>query len=55
MTNLQLVEALCRIIEEESRLLSVLYSRLSELDGVTEADLAQITALEAEYNAVMGS
>lgn len=54
MTNLQMIEALCRLIEEETKLLLKLAARLEEIDAVTEAEKEAVEAVRKKYTAFLG-
>ena len=54
MTNLQMIEALCRLIEEETKLLLKLAARLEEINAVTEAEKEAVEAVRKEYVNVLG-
>lgn len=54
MTNLQLIEALCKIVEEETVLIKKLYSRLAEIGEVSADEESAFVSIEAQYVAVLG-
>lgn len=54
MTNLQMIEALCRLIEEETKLLLKLAARLEEINAVTEAEKEAVEAVRKQYVKFLG-
>ena len=55
MSNLQLIEELCYIVECQIKLIRKLSSRLSELDGLSEIEQEAIAGVEAAYSKAIGS
>lgn len=55
MSNLQLIEELCYIVERQIKLIRKLSSRLSEVDGLNEAEREAIAGVEAAYARTIGS
>lgn len=55
MTNLQLIEELCGIVERQIRLIRALSSRLAELDGLSEAEREAVATVEEAYSKAIGS
>lgn len=54
MTNLQMIEALCHLIEEETKLLLTLAARLEEIDTVTDAEKEAVEAVRKKYTQFLG-
>lgn len=54
MTNLQMVQSLCQIIEELIRLVDRLYLRLAEESEITNIEDSALTAIKREYEAISG-
>ena len=55
MSNLQLIEELCYIVERQIKLIRKLSSRLAEMDGLSEAEREVIAGVEAAYAKTIGS
>lgn len=55
MSNLQLIEELCFIVERQVRLIRDLADRLAQLDGLSEAEQEAIRGIEAAYEKAIGA
>lgn len=55
MSNLQLIEELCYIVERQIKLIRKLAGRLAELDGLSEIEREAIAGVEAAYGKAIGS
>lgn len=55
MSNLQLIEELCGIVERQIRLIRALSSRLAELDGLSEAEREAVAVVEEAYSKAIGT
>lgn len=53
MTNLQMIEALCTLCEEQSRIIRAMALRLGELGDTALQD--EIDKADARYKAIIGS
>lgn len=53
MSNLQIIEALCTLCEEQSRIIRAMSLRLGELGDTALAD--EITKANEHYRAIIGS
>lgn len=52
MTNLQIIESLCALLEEETRLIRNLSSQLMQVSALTEADKTAIAEIERKIAAL---
>ena len=55
MSNLQLIEELCYIVERQIKLIRVLSSRLAELDGLSDLEREAVAGVEAAYAKTIGA
>lgn len=53
MSNLQMIQALCLLCEEQSRLIRAMTLRLGELGDTAMTD--EITAADKRYRAIIGA
>lgn len=53
MSNLQMIEALCTLCEEQSRIIRAMALRLGELGDVAMTD--EIAKTDARYREIIGS
>lgn len=53
MSNLQMIEALCTLCEEQSRIIRAMALRLGELGDTALKD--EIAKADARYNQIIGS
>ena len=54
MSNLQLIEELCYIVERQIKLIRTLSDRLLELNGLTEAEHEAVAGVEAACARTIG-
>lgn len=55
MSNLELTEALCQIIQQQISIIRELASALSQERSLTAAEKASIKTTEARYSEIIGS
>lgn len=54
MSNLEMIETLCGIVEEETALLCKLAMRLEEVGAITEAEKEAVEAARRKYTELLG-
>ena len=50
MTNIEIIESLCGIVEAQNKLIRNLATRLYELEALTEGEKGMIDMLSEEYS-----
>ena len=55
MTNLQMIEALCNLIEDQASLIKYLSIQLEEARELTEAEQSMIASTRDGYTAILGA
>ena len=55
VSNLQIIEALCQLVEMQSRVISMLAKDLEQMRELTEAETAMIAKVKEDYTAILGS
>ena len=55
MSNLQLIEALCQLVELQSKAISMLAMELEQMRNLTDAEAEIIERAKADYSAILGS
>lgn len=55
MTNLQLIEALCGLVERQAGLIRSLATTLEQAQCLSEAEREAITEVETEYSSILGA
>ena len=55
MTNLQMIESLCYVVERQAALIRSLASALEQERSLTEAERIAIDSLHTEYTAIIGA
>lgn len=55
MSNLQLIEALCNLVESQNRVIRSLATSLEQERTLSEAERGDIKAVEDEYTAILGA
>ena len=54
MSNLQIIEGLCRVVETQARIISRAAARLQEMEALDAALAEQITTAEQAYIDILG-
>lgn len=54
MTNLQMIETLCSLVEQQSRIISHLVMQLERSRNLTEAEQDMIDAAKQKYSVILG-
>lgn len=55
MSNLQIIEKLCCLVEDEANLIAKLAARIDEIDALTAEEKDAIKRLRENYTSVIGS
>lgn len=55
MTNLQIIESLCYLVERQAALIRSLATALEEERTLTEAERIAVDTLQSEYTAIIGA
>ena len=55
MSNLQLIEALCGLVEQQAIIIRRLSLALTEANAYTEAQAAMVERAQREYSAILGA
>ena len=55
MSNLQLIEALCGLVEDFSRIMRRLAAKLEQIHALDEAEKTEINATLERYNKTIGA
>ena len=54
MSNLQLIEALCDLVERQSQIIRDLSSALEQMRCLSESEQAEISAAQKRYSEILG-
>lgn len=55
MSNLQLIEELCRLVEEMSSIILTLSTELEKTRALTAAEQTAVIAVRKQYSAILGA
>lgn len=55
MSNLEVIEGLCALVEQQSSLIHHLSVQLAEARSLTEAEMQMIEAAKSEYSTLLGA
>lgn len=55
MSNLQLIEALCKLVEYQSEIIHSLAAALEQQRAISETEAELLASAEAQYSAILGS
>lgn len=55
MSNLQIIEALCKLVEQQSQLISKLAFALEEADCLTAEERRAVQESQGAYSAILGA
>ena len=55
MSNLQIIEGLCQVVETQARIISQAAARLREVEALDAALAEQIEASERDYTRILGA
>lgn len=55
MSNLQIIEALCKLVEQQSQLIRKLAFALDEADCLTSEEQKAVQASQNAYSAILGA
>lgn len=55
MSNLQMVEALCTMVEEQAKVIRYLSMELAHARNLSEAEKRTLESVNSEYSEVIGS
>lgn len=55
MSNLQLIEALCNLVEQQAIIIRRLALALTEANAYTEAQKAMVAGAQREYSRILGA
>lgn len=54
MTNLQMIETLCSLVEQQSKVISHLAMQLERARNLTDAERQMVDAAKQKYTAILG-
>lgn len=55
MSNLQIIEGLCQVVETQARIINQAAARLREVEALDEALAEEIEASERDYTHILGA
>lgn len=55
MSNLQLIEALCRLVEEQADIIRLLYKALALERAPTDSERSEVVRAEERYSEILGA
>lgn len=55
MSNLQLIEALCKLVEYQSEIINSLASALSQERALSDTEVQALDGAEGQYRAILGT
>jgi len=55
MSNLQIIEALCQLVETQSKVITMLAVELHQMRELTDAESQMIESTRQRYSAILGA